>query len=142
MTENQRNIDERFVHHAADQAPIAMARAFSCAFSGILYALRTQRNFKVHAAFALAAVVLGFALRIPRWSWLAVVACIAAVIALEVMNTAVEAVVDMVSPEWNELAMRAKDCAAGAVYVAALGSLAIAAIVYIPPVIELVSAWI
>lgn len=142
MSENQANIDQQFVHHSAEDAPIRIGKAFSCAFSGILYALRTQRNFKIHAAFALAAVGLGFLLAIPAWSWLAVVVCIAAVFALEVMNTAVEAVVDMVSPQWNELAMRAKDCAAGSVYVAALGSLVVAAIVYIPPLVKVVSSWI
>lgn len=142
MTENQQNIDQRFVHHSGQDAPIRLSKAFSCAFSGILYAFRTQRNFKIHAAFALAALALGLVLQVPVWSWLAVIACIAGVFSLEVMNTAIEAVVDMASPEWNELAMRAKDCAAGAVYVAAIGSLAIAALVFIPPLFSLVMTWI
>ena len=141
MTENQRNIDQRFVHHSGEDAPIRLSEAFSCAFSGILYAFRTQRNFKIHAAFAVAAIALGLLLQIPAWSGLAVIGCAVGVFALEVMNTAVEAVVDMVSPEWNELAMRAKDCAAGAVYVAAIGSMVVAAIVYIPPFVALVTTW-
>ncbi len=47
----------------------------------------------------------------------------------------------MVSPEWQELAMRAKDCAAGAVFIAAIGSLVIAVIVYVPPLIDMVCAF-
>ncbi len=141
MTENQRNIDQKFVHHSDKESPISIWRAFSCAMAGILYALRTQRNFKVHFTFAVLAIALGLLLQIPQWSWLAVVVCIFAVFSLEVMNTAVESIVDMVSPEWNELAMRAKDCAAGSVYVAAIGSLVVAAIVYLPPLISMVSQW-
>lgn len=129
---------KRFVHHGGDR-PIRMGQAFSCAWSGITYALATQRNFKVHAAFAVGAIALGFLLQIPQASWLAVILCITAVFSLEVVNTAVESVVDMVSPEWHDLAMRAKDCAAGAVFLFAIGSIVVAAVVYIPAAIELFS---
>lgn len=117
--------------------PFSLREAFSCAWAGIVYAFTSQRNLKIHAFFACLAVVLGIALRIDAASWLAVVLCIALVMALEVLNTAVESVVDLVSPEWNELAKRAKDCAAGAVYLAAFGSLAVAGIVFIPRIIGL-----
>lgn len=139
MSPDASNSTEKLVHHAAEDAPISMGRAFKCARCGIAYALRTQRNFKIHAAFALAAVALGFILQIPSASWLAIVLCIAAVFSLEIMNTAVEAIVDMVSPQWNELAMRAKDCAAGAVYVFAAASLVVAAVVFVPPILEMVA---
>ncbi len=132
---------EQFVHHGEEQ-PIRMGKAFACAAKGVVYALKTQRNFKVHTTFAVIAIALGFVLHIPQWSWLAVVLCIASVFSLEVVNTSVEAVVDMVSPEWHELAMRAKDCAAGAVFVFAIASLVVAAIVYIPALIEMMETWI
>lgn len=109
-----------------------IGRAFSCAWAGIRYAFSTQRNLKIHLCFAVAACVLGFALRISEAGWLAVVVCIALVMALELVNTAVESVVDLVSPEWNLLAKRAKDCAAGAVYLAAFASVVVAAIVFLP----------
>lgn len=136
MMSKDADSQEKLVHHL-DQAPLQLGKAFSCAACGVRYAFLTQRNFKIHTAFAVAAVLLGFLLQIPQWSWLAVILCIMVVFSLEVVNTAVEAVVDMVSPEWHELAMRAKDCAAGAVFVSAIGSLVVAAIVYIPPVAEL-----
>ncbi|WP_241156620.1 MULTISPECIES: diacylglycerol kinase family protein [unclassified Adlercreutzia] len=127
----------RFVRHAADSradahARFTLSRAFACAWEGIAYAFTSQRNLKIHSAFAALAVALGFALGISEAGWLAVVVCIALVMALEVVNTAVESVVDLVSPEWNELAKRAKDCAAGAVYLAAAASLVVAAIVFLP----------
>lgn len=128
---------ERRVRHASDAGALPLGETFSCAASGIRYAFATQRNLKIHSAFAVVAIVLGFALEIPASSWLAVILCIATVFALETVNTAIESVVDMASPQWHELAMRAKDCAAGAVLLAALGSLAVAAVVYIPPLMSL-----
>ncbi|WP_165171543.1 diacylglycerol kinase family protein [Adlercreutzia sp. ZJ242] len=135
--------EARFVRHAADSRASAHARftlfrAFSCAWEGIAYAFTSQRNLKIHSAFAVLAVALGFALRISEAGWLSVVVCIALVMALEVVNTAVESVVDLVSPEWNELAKRAKDCAAGAVYLAAGASLVVAAIVFLPRLCALI----
>lgn len=141
MPQIQRD-EERFVRHAdqsraSDEARFTLARAFGCAWAGIVYAFTSQRNLKIHSVFALAAVALGFALGISEAGWLAVVVCITLVMALEVLNTAVESVVDLASPEWHDLARRAKDCAAGAVYLAAFGSLAVAAIVYLPRIAAL-----
>lgn len=128
---------EKFVRHAGDRSDFAFKEAFSCAGCGIKHAFVTQRNFKVHAIFAALAIILGFILQIPRSSWLAVILCIMIVLSLEVLNTAIESIVDMTSPQWHLLAMHAKDCAAGAVFVSAIGSLVVAAIVYIPPFIQL-----
>lgn len=126
------------VRHAGDPSPFPLACAFRCAGNGIRYAFTTQRNLKIHLAFAVLAVVLGFVLHVSEAGWLAIVGCIMMVMALEVVNTAIESVVDLVSPEWENLAMRAKDCAAGAVYIAAIGSLVVAAIVYLPRIAELI----
>ena len=96
---------------------------------------------RIHLCFAIAAVVLGFVLRIDAASWLAVILCICLVFSLEVLNTALEALVDLVSPEYHELAKRAKDCSAGAVLVCAIGSLVVAAIVYLPALYRLASSF-
>lgn len=130
----------KFVRHAGDDSKFSMADAFSCASCGVRQAFLSQRNFKIHAAFAALAVLLGFLLQIPQPSWLAVVLCIIAVFSLEMLNTAVESIVDLASPEWNRLAMVAKDCAAGSVFVAAIGSLVVAAIVYIPPLVAILAS--
>lgn len=90
----------------------SLPHAFKCAAEGVAFAFK-QRNMRIDSGFAVAAVVLGFALRIDAPSWLAIVICIGAVMAAETANTAIEAVVDLVSPEYHVLAKHAKDCAAG-----------------------------
>ena len=138
MERSEMPTDDALVHHL-DEKPVHIATAFRCARSGIVYAFSTQRNFKIHTVFAILAILLGVILGIDASSWVAIVLCIALVFALELMNTAIEAVVDLVSPEWNLFAKRAKDCAAGSVYVVAAASLVVAAFVYIPPIVGLIS---
>lgn len=125
----------RFVRNARDKSlgeRFPLGNAFACAACGIAHAFKTQRNMKIHLAVALAALVLGAVLGIDPPSWAAIAVCIAVVFAFECMNTAVEAVVDLVSPEYTELAKHAKDCAAGAVLVCAAGSVLVALIVFVP----------
>ena len=116
--------------------PPARARNFwqslAFAFAGVRLALHSQRNLRIHFAFALAAVFLGFALRISRAEWAVVVALIALVISLELLNTAVEALADLASPTFHPLAKTAKDTAAGAILVVALGSAAAGLIIFLP----------
>lgn len=129
--------EQKLVHHAGVDESLPFLCSLSCAWAGVKYAWKSQRNLKIHMVFAIAAVVLGAALQVSSAAWLAIVICIFAVMGLEVVNTAIESVVDLVSPDWHELAKHAKDCAAGAVYIAALGSLVVAAIVYIPRIIDI-----
>ena len=131
-----------FVRNAASKragAGYSLAHAFACAGAGIAFAFRTQRNMKIHALIAAIAVALGFAFSIDAASWLAIIVCIALVIALECVNTAIESVVDLVSPDYHDLAKHAKDCAAGAVYIAAIAAVAVEAVVIVPRVVALVS---
>lgn len=137
MSEPSMN-EEKIVHHAAEHDDLPLAKAFRCARSGISFAFKTQRNFKIHLTFAALAIILGLILQIPQPSWLAIVVCIFLVIGMEMANTAIESIVDLASPGWNELAKRAKDCAAGAVYICAIGSIAVAAIVYVPAFLALI----
>lgn len=142
MAEDKTTHDEerKFVRHGGDEwTGFPITHAFAVAAKGVIQAFITQRNFKIHAVFAILAIVLGFLLHISEAGWLAVILCITAVFSLETVNTAIEAIVDMTSPEWNKLAKVAKDCAAGAVLVFAVGSLVVAAVVYIPPIVALIS---
>ncbi len=111
---------------------IAFIRSFLYAFQGLWVLLRTQRNAKVHLLAVLVVLVAGFWLRLGQSEWLAVTIISALVLALEAVNTAVEAVVDLASPEYHRLAKRAKDVAAGAVLIAALGALVVAALIVVP----------
>lgn len=91
-------------------------KSFLIAIQGFRTAVRTERNIKVMLGGAGLALVLGIILRIDMVSWAVVLLCCAVVIAAELMNTAIETVVDLVSPEYHPLAGRAKDISAGAVW--------------------------
>ena len=91
-------------------------RSFLFAIQGFRTALRTERNIKVMLGGAVFAVVMGIVLRFELLEWAIVTLSCGVVIAAELLNTAVETVVDLVSPEYHPLAGRAKDIAAGAVW--------------------------
>lgn len=110
--------------------------SFGFALKGIAVAFR-GRNFKVQACFGIAAIVLGIAFGVNAYEWLAIVICIGMVLAGEAFNTAIEAVVDIASPDWNPTAKIAKDCAAGAVLCMSFASLTIAGIIFIPKFLQL-----
>jgi len=100
-------------------------RAFKHALDGIVHSFSSQRNMKVHVVAAMTAVALAIYFRLPAMEWLLLVLTIAGVIAAEMFNTAVEAMVDLVSPHVHHLAKTAKDVAAGAVLIMALASLVV-----------------
>jgi diacylglycerol kinase len=99
------------------------------AISGIAHAWRTQRNLRVQVVCGIIAIAVFAALHVSLVALSVIALVITLVLALEVLNTAVEALVDLISPQIHPLAKAAKDAAAGAVLVAALGSLAVGAIV-------------
>ncbi|MDO4796432.1 MAG: diacylglycerol kinase family protein [Coriobacteriales bacterium] len=91
-------------------------RSFLFAIQGFRIAWRTERNIKVMVSGAVAAILVGLVLQIDLLSWAIVLLCCGVVIAAELLNTAIETVVDLVSPEYHPLAGRAKDVSAGAVW--------------------------
>jgi diacylglycerol kinase len=108
-------------------------RSFGYAFAGLGYLFRTQPNAWIHALATTAVVALAGWLRLPAGDWALLVLAMMAVWMGELFNTAVEAVVDLVMPEQHPLARAAKDVAAGAVLVAALGAVAIGLLILGPP---------
>ena len=114
----------------------SLASAFRNAAAGIATAAR-ERNFRIELGFAVAAVVLGLWLGISAVEWAVVCALIGMVLGLECVNTALEAVVDLASPDINELARVGKDCAAGGVLVCSIASLFVAAFIFLPKMVAL-----
>ncbi|MDO4443570.1 MAG: diacylglycerol kinase family protein [Slackia sp.] len=114
----------------------ALLKSFGYAAEGVR-AASSERNFKVDCVAAIVAVVLCFALQVPLWGFAAVIVCVGVQLALETMNTAIEAVVDLASPQIHPLAKRAKDCAAGAALVGACMSVFVALLVYVPAALRL-----
>ncbi len=109
-----------------------VSRSFVYAFRGVGELLRTQTNARLHLVATIVVIGAGFGFEITRGEWLAVIGAIGLVWTAEGVNTAIEAVADLASPEQHPLAARAKDVAAGAVLLAALAALAIGAIVFVP----------
>ncbi|AHM67036.1 diacylglycerol kinase family protein [Paenibacillus polymyxa] len=112
---------------------------FRYAAEGVVYALRTQVNMRIHAVVALLVIVAGLTLRISRLDWLFVCMAIAIVMVAELINTAVEAAVDLISPDIHPLAKAAKDTAAGAVLLAAVFAVIIGIFVFYRPLLTLMS---
>jgi diacylglycerol kinase (ATP) len=110
----------------------ARIRSFRFAARGIWATLSTQHNAWIHAVATLAAVVAGVVLGISRAEWLAVVLAIMAVWTAEALNTAFEALCNVASPEFHPLVARAKDVAAGAVLISAIGAFVIGVLVFGP----------
>jgi diacylglycerol kinase len=107
-------------------------RSFGFAARGLAYMVRTQSNARVHLVATLLVVGLGFWFPLSFLEWALILAAIALVWTAEAFNTAIEAVVDLVSPERHPLAKAAKDVAAGAVLIAALFAVTVGALVFIP----------
>ena len=97
-------------------------RSFNHAFEGIMYATRTQANMRVHFVIAALVLVATLILRLDRFYVIAVVILIALVLAMELINTAIEAIVDLLTVAHHPLAKTAKDAAAGAVLVVSVAS--------------------
>ena len=114
-----------------------LGSSFKCAAAGIAHACVTQRNFKIELGFAVAAIVLGIVFAIDATQWAVIAVCIGFVLAGECLNTALESLVDLVSPGYHELAKHAKDCAAGAVLLQSIAALFVAAFIFLPHIIGL-----
>ena len=107
--------------------------SFVFAFAGIGYLFRTQRNARIHAAIAVIVCVVAAWLRVTRVDWAILVLTIACVLILEGLNTALEAVVDLASPQVHPLAKVAKDVAAGMVLIAAIAAVIVGLLILGPP---------
>ncbi|RYG19527.1 MAG: diacylglycerol kinase family protein [Chitinophagaceae bacterium] len=109
-------------------------RGFKFAANGLIYAVKTQLNVRVQLFVVVLIVAAGFLFKISSLEWLAVVICIGVVLLAELMNTAIETLVDLVSPEFNPKAGLVKDIAAGAVLIVALMAFAVALIIFVPKI--------
>jgi len=113
--------------------------SFRYAVKGFLYALRTQRNMRVHFIAAALALILSFAFHFTSIELLIVFFAITFVIMAEMLNTAFETMVDAFTPKYHFLAGVAKDVAAGAVLMTALNSLAVAAFLFLPHILPVLT---
>ncbi|WP_455662429.1 diacylglycerol kinase family protein [Pradoshia sp.] len=112
-------------------------RGFVYAWSGIRYGLANEGNFRFHACVAVIVCFFGMYFGITKTEWLFVLTAIAGMFALELVNTAVEKTVDLITNDDHPLAEAAKDTAAGAVLVYAIYSVIVGLIIFLPRLMEL-----
>ncbi|HEY9805539.1 MAG TPA: diacylglycerol kinase family protein, partial [Candidatus Obscuribacterales bacterium] len=109
--------------------------------AGLTYAFRTQRNFRIHVIVGTLAIGLGAFLRLSAVEISVISLTIGAVLAMELLNTALESVVDLtVKQSYHELAKIAKDCAAGAVLISAIAAILVAGSLLLPPLLTLLQS--
>ena len=110
-------------------------KSFKYAFSGISYVLKTSRNFKIQLIFAFTSLMIGFLLQISQSNYVILIAAIMSVLILEILNTSLESIVDLVvKKEFSSLAKISKDTSAGAVLLASINSVIIAVYIFVPKI--------
>jgi diacylglycerol kinase (ATP) len=115
--------------------------SFRYAWAGVSYAFVTQRNFRIHTIIGSTALALGIYLSLPPVELAVVGITSGLVLVMELLNTALEAVVDLtVSQTYHELAKIAKDCAAASVLISALVAVIVAGLLLLPPLWQALSA--
>ncbi len=114
-----------------------LIKSFGFAVSGIKYCLQ-EANFKIHIGLAVMAVVLGFILGISPTEWIVIAICIAAVLAFEMLNTAIERLCNIVYPGFNAGIKMVKDVSAGAVLLIAIMAAVCGAIIFVPKIFLLI----
>ena len=113
------------------------AKSFKYAFSGIKTAYKNEPNLRIHTFFAIFAISLGAALGVSIIEWLLLTFTIFYVITLELLNTVLEAMVNMVSPEISPYARIAKDVSAACVLLAAFMSIVVGFVIFLPKIASL-----
>lgn len=112
-------------------------KSFGYAFSGIFSCIRKERNIKIHCFAAVMVTIFGFLLKISVTEWLVCLVLFGLIMGLELVNTAIEAVVDLVTQERKPLAKTAKDTAAGAVLIAAIFAAVAGCVIFIPKILAM-----
>ena len=104
---------------------------------GLNHAYRKEQSLWLHASGVILAVILGIVLKINFYEWAVIIVAFVVVLAIELLNTAIEAVVDLVTKEIHPLAKIAKDCGSAAAFVSGVASAVICLVIFLPKIIEL-----
>jgi diacylglycerol kinase (ATP) len=110
-------------------------QSFGFAIKGLQTLFVTQANARVHALAIVVVTALGFYFNINKNEWCSVVLAFSLVLSAEALNTAIEFVVDLVSPQYHPLAGKAKDVAAAAVLITAMGAVIVGLIIFLPKIL-------
>lgn len=138
-TPNQSDSVKRSRRDLAWRIAPTLMLSFKYAWAGLHYAFVTQRNFRIHTVIGTLAISLGIFLHLSAVEIAVICITSGLVLAMELLNTAIESVVDLtVKQSYHELAKIAKDCAAGAVLISAIAAVFVAGSLLIPPLLAFV----
>lgn len=112
-----------------------LLKSFKYAFEGIFTGIKKEQNMKIHIAVMIFVIIFGIMLKISKTEWIICIILFGLVISMELINTAIENTVDLITKEKNEQAKIAKDVAAGAVLVSAIASAIIGLIIFVPKIL-------
>ena len=137
MITKSTSAESKTIRNLAWQVAPSLFLSFKYAWAGVRYAFVTQRNFRIHTVVGILAVSLGIFLQVSAVEMAVITMTCAIVMVLELLNTAIESVVDLtVKQSYHELAKIAKDCAAGAVLISAIAAVIVAAFILLPPLAQ------
>ncbi|MBN1320665.1 MAG: diacylglycerol kinase [Thermoleophilia bacterium] len=122
---------------APERRRTTLLQSFNNAFQGLVYAVRHQRNMRIHLAVGVIVLIVSILLNLSKLEFVAVLMAVTFVLGAELINSAVEAVVDLMTDEFDPRAKAAKDLAAGMVLVAAVNALAVAYLVILDHVVNI-----
>lgn len=111
-----------------------LIKSFKYAFQGIGHCLQHEKNMQVHFFLIVVVLTTGYFVGLCAWEWCMVVVCIGMVASAEMLNTAIEKIVNELSPEYNVWAGIVKDIAAGAVLITAVAAVFVAGIIFLPKI--------
>jgi len=114
-----------------------LIKSFKYAFEGIFTGIKEEQNMKIHISIMILVIVFGIMLKISKIEWIICIALFGLVISMELINTAIENTVDLITKENNQQAKIAKDVAAGAVLVSAIVSSVIGLMIFIPKILAI-----
>jgi undecaprenol kinase len=113
--------------------------SFQYSFQGLTYAYKNEQSMTIHMITSVVVILMGFIFKITATEWILTFVIIGVVMGTELLNTAIEAVVDLVSPEKHPLAKIAKDTASAAVFIYSMIALVAGLLVFLPYVIDVIS---
>jgi len=127
---------EHFMNHNSSFSIRNRLKSFKSALNGIIVLIRTQHNAWIHALLTITVCAAGFYFRFTLFEWCWIIFAIVIVWTAEAFNTSIEFLVDVTSPGFHPLAGKAKDLAAAAVLISAIGSAIIGILILIPYLIQ------
>ena len=114
-----------------------LIKSFKYAFEGIFKGIKEEQNMKIHIAIMILVIIFGILFKISKIEWIICIALFGLVISMELINTAIENTVELITKEKNEQAKIAKDVAAGAVLVSTIAAATIGLMIFVPKILEI-----